>query len=62
MGREVARVLGQRLDAAFPGRWTAIRQPTRATPADWDAMTAAIAGACARFAPPPAPAAATAAD
>jgi hypothetical protein len=63
VGREVARVLGGRLDAAFPGRWTVVRQPTRATPSDWAAMTAAIAEACARFAPPPpaAPAAAAAA-
>jgi hypothetical protein len=55
IGRAVAQVLSARLDAAFPGRWSVIRQPTRALPADWAAMTAALAAAAARFAPPPPP-------
>jgi hypothetical protein len=52
VGLGVARALGPRLDAAFPGRWSAVPQPNARLPAERAvALRRHLAAAAARFAP-----------
>ena len=52
VGLGVARALGAELDRAFPGRWSALRQPNGArSPRHAHEMRAALASICDCFAP-----------
>jgi hypothetical protein len=52
IGLGVARILGPRLDATFPGRWSAVPQPNARLPAARAAaLRRHLAAAAARFAP-----------